>query len=73
MKQQSIKTTLLLFVIFNLVFIFTKAEKPTNFIIVYLDDVGFGDIALTGAIGYSTPNLDKMAANGMFFSHYYSP
>ncbi len=48
-------------------------EKPTNFNIVYLDDVGFGDIALTGAIGYSTPNLDKIAASGMFFSHYYSP
>lgn len=50
-----------------------KAEKPTNFIIIYLDDVGYGDIAITGAVGYSTPNLDKMAASGMFFSHYYAP
>ncbi|MBK6285011.1 MAG: sulfatase [Draconibacterium sp.] len=73
MKQLSHKSTLLLFAVFNLIFIFSKAEKPTNFIIVYLDDVGFGDIAITGAIGYSTPNLDRMAANGMLFSHYYSP
>ncbi len=50
-----------------------KSKKPTNFIIIYLDDVGYGDIALTGAIGYATPNLDKMAASGMFFSHYYAP
>ncbi|HSO88760.1 MAG TPA: sulfatase [Draconibacterium sp.] len=50
-----------------------NAEKPTNFIIIYLDDVGYGDIALTGAVGYSTPNIDKMAASGMFFSRYYSP
>jgi len=50
-----------------------KENKPTNFVIIYLDDVGFGDISTTGAIGYSTPNLDQMAANGLFFSHYYSP
>lgn len=49
------------------------AQKPTNFIIIYLDDVGYGDISLTGAIGYSTPNIDKMAASGIFFSRYYSP
>jgi len=73
MKCKSIKTILLLFVMFNLGFNISGVAKPTNFIIVYLDDVGFGDIALTGAIGYSTPNLDKMAASGVFFSHYYSP
>lgn len=50
-----------------------KAEKPTNFVLIYIDDMGYGDIALTGAIGYTTPNLDKMAANGMFFSRYYAP
>lgn len=49
------------------------AQKHTNFVLIYLDDVGYGDIALTGAIGYSTPNLDKMASEGMFFSHYYAP
>ncbi len=50
-----------------------EKEKPANFIIIYLDDVGYGDIALTGAIGYSTPNLDNMASQGIFFSHYYAP
>ncbi len=48
-------------------------KKPTNFVVIYLDDVGYGDIALTGAVGYSTPNLDKMASQGVFFSHYYAP
>ncbi len=50
-----------------------KKEKPVNFVVIYLDDVGFGDIDITGATGYSTPNLDQMAANGVFFSHYYAP
>lgn len=47
--------------------------KPVNFVLIYLDDVGYGDITLTGATGYRTPNIDKMAKKGVFFSHYYSP
>lgn len=53
-----------------------KAEKfqnPVNIILIYLDDMGYGDLSLTGAIGYSTPNIDRMANEGVFFSHYYSP
>jgi arylsulfatase A-like enzyme len=73
MKLKSIKLFLLL-PIFALCFSFAgRAEKPTNFILIYIDDMGYGDIALTGAIGYTTPNLDRMAASGMFFSRYYSP
>jgi arylsulfatase len=52
---------------------FCVKTNPANFVLIYLDDVGYGDIALTGAIGYSTPNLDKMASQGVFFSHYYAP
>lgn len=48
-------------------------HKPVNFVVIYLDDVGYGDLTLTGATGYRTPNLDKMAQKGVFFSHYYSP
>jgi len=67
-----------LFKIVYLVFFFSAfvahgTDKPTNFVLIYLDDVGYGDIALTGAIGYTTPNLDRMASEGMFFSHYYAP
>lgn len=50
-----------------------KTEKLTNFIVIYLDDMGYGDLGITGATGYQTPNLDKMAKEGMFFTHYYSP
>ncbi|MDL2256148.1 sulfatase [Parabacteroides sp. OttesenSCG-928-G06] len=48
-------------------------EKPVNFIVIYLDDMGYGDLSITGATGYRTPNLDRMAKEGMFFTHYYSP
>lgn len=49
-----------------------KTDKP-NVILIYIDDMGFGDLGRTGAIGYETPNFDQMAAEGMFFSNYYSP
>lgn len=50
-----------------------EAPKPVNFIVIYLDDMGYGDLTITGALGYHTPNIDRMASEGVFFTHYYSP
>ncbi len=56
----------------------TKTEKetynltPPNFIVVFIDDMGYGDIGTQGATGWTTPNLDKMAAEGMRFTNFYS-
>jgi arylsulfatase len=51
----------------------TKSGMSPNVILIYLDDMGYGDLSITGSAGYQTPNLDKMAGNGMFFTHFYSP
>lgn len=51
----------------------TREQEPVNFIVVYLDDMGYGDLGKTGAVGYATPNIDRLASNGVFFTHYYSP
>lgn len=48
------------------------AEKTPNFVIVFIDDMGYGDIGTQGATGWTTPNLDKMAAEGMRFTNFYS-
>ena len=48
-------------------------EGLPNVVLIYLDDMGYGDLSLTGATKYKTPNLDKMASMGMLFTHYYSP
>jgi arylsulfatase len=45
---------------------------PPNIIIILMDDMGLGDLTLTGASGYQTPDIDRLAKEGMFFSHYYS-
>jgi arylsulfatase A-like enzyme len=41
------------------------AERLPNFVLIYCDDLGYADIGPFGAKGYSTPNLDRMAAEGM--------
>ena len=45
-------------------------NKPTNIILINLDDVGYGDFSFNGALGYKTPNIDRMAAEGMRFTHF---
>ena len=46
------------------------AGDYTNFIIINLDDAGYGDFSFNGAYGYNTPNIDRMAAEGMRFTHF---
>jgi arylsulfatase len=48
-----------------------KNDLP-NIIIIFIDDEGYGDVGSFGATGYSTPNLDQMAGQGMRFTNYYS-
>lgn len=50
-----------------------KSVSRPNIVLVYLDDMGFGDISRNGAQGYQTPNFDKMAHDGIYFSQFYSP
>jgi arylsulfatase A-like enzyme len=47
-------------------------DKP-NIILIYLDDMGYGDVGVTGSKLYDTPNIDRLAAQGMRFTSYYSP
>lgn len=49
-----------------------KESKPTNFIIIFLDDMGNGDLEQTGATGYHTPNITRMANEGIRFTSFYS-
>ena len=47
-----------------------SANRP-NFIIIFCDDLGYGDLACYGSTVHHTPNLDCMAAGGMMFTDFY--
>jgi len=51
-----------------------EKEAPTkpNIIIVYMDDLGFGDVSYNGAKKLKTPNMDAMAMEGMRFNNGYA-
>jgi arylsulfatase A len=46
-------------------------EKP-NVVIIYCDDLGYGDVGCFGAEDILTPNIDRMAAEGIKFTEFYS-
>jgi arylsulfatase A-like enzyme len=48
------------------------AETRPNFIIILTDDLGWTDLACFGSKFYETPNIDKLAAQGMRFTQSYS-
>ncbi len=50
----------------------TESDRLTNIVLINMDDMGYGDVSLNGATGFSTPNIDKMAGEGIVFSHFYS-
>ena len=42
-----------------------------NIILIYADDMGYGDLNSFGATQYQTPNFDKLASQGMRFTNFY--
>ena len=61
--------------------IFNTSYKPSyeieqnlkpNFIVVFVDDMGYGDLGCYGHPTINTPNLDKMAYEGQKWTQFYS-
>ena len=52
-------------------------ERPTNkelpnIVFIFADDLGYGDIGIFGAIDIKTPNIDRIANDGIKFTDFYS-
>ena len=45
-------------------------SRAPNIVVIYMDDLGYGDVAANGATGYLTPNLDRLAAEGTRFTQF---
>lgn len=44
------------------------AEEKPNFLIIYADDLGYGDVSTYHSSDVATPNIDRFAKEGMLFS-----
>lgn len=47
------------------------AQQLPNIVLIFMDDMGYGDIGSFGASQYATPNIDQLAAAGMRFTNFY--
>lgn len=45
-------------------------DRPPNFIVVFCDNLGYGDIEPFGSTVHRTPHLNRMAEEGMKFTHF---
>lgn len=49
----------------------TASKQPYNFIIIFADDLGYGDLGIYGHPTIRTPHLDQMAAEGQKWTNFY--
>lgn len=49
-----------------------STERPLNFVLVLVDDLGWTDLACYGSRYYDTPNLDRLASQGVRFTNAYA-
>lgn len=47
-------------------------RSQPNFVVIFIDDMGYGDISVQGATGWDTPHIDRMAVEGMRFTNFYA-
>ncbi len=47
-------------------------SRPPNIVLVYFDDLGYGDLSCYGSSMITTPHLDQLAHEGTRFTHAYS-
>jgi arylsulfatase A len=49
----------------------TAAEERPNIVLIFIDDLGYGDVGCYGAKGFKTPAIDQLATEGTRFTDFY--
>jgi arylsulfatase A len=52
--------------------VLSAANEPPNFVVIYADDLGYNDLSCYGSELINTPRIDRMAAEGIRFTDFYS-
>ena len=56
-------------ILFSLLSLSGFSQQKPNVVFIYVDDLGYGDLSCYGATKISTPNLDKLAKQGIRFTN----
>jgi len=70
-KNIHMKNILLVFTAIVIAAMAHSQQKP-NIIIIYADDLGYGDVSCYGASKINTPNIDRLASQGIRFTNAHS-
>jgi len=54
-------------------FVSEAAAEPPNIVLIYVDDLGYGDVGCYGATRVRTPNIDRLAREGLRFTDAHAP
>lgn len=67
------KTTLFLIFLMGFSIIsFGQSKEEFNVLLIHVDDLGWADIGVLGSDFYDTPNIDRLASEGMLFTQSYA-
>ncbi len=76
MKATSVKASLWILIVVMLIPLVGTAQKTVNrrpnIVLIMADDLGYGSLGCYGNKDIQTPNIDRMAAEGMRFTDYHS-
>jgi arylsulfatase A-like enzyme len=50
-----------------------RQPTPPNIVLIYADDLGYGDVSSYGATALRTPNIDRLATEGLRFTNAHAP
>lgn len=71
-KRKSITLTTICFALLSFLGAAQPAARPQNFIVIFCDDLGYGDLGSFGNPTIRTPNLDRMATEGQRWTSFYA-
>lgn len=59
---------------FSVAYLFGQDESKPNIVIIFGDDIGQSNLSIysKGLMGYRTPNIDRIAEEGLIFTDYYA-
>lgn len=67
-----ITTKTLLFLLISVTGIAQQKSSTPNIVLIFMDDMGYGDLSCYGALDINTPNIDQLASEGIRFTNFLS-